>query len=34
VRGKRCSNRRLRASGYTFRFPTFREGYADVIAAR
>ena len=30
--GKRCSNRRLRASGYDFRFPTFREGYANVIA--
>jgi nucleoside-diphosphate-sugar epimerase len=34
VRGKRCSNRLLRASGYAFRFPTFREGYADVLAAR
>jgi nucleoside-diphosphate-sugar epimerase len=30
---KRCSNRRLLASGYRFRFPTFREGYADVLAA-
>jgi nucleoside-diphosphate-sugar epimerase len=32
ARGKRCANRRLRASGYQFRFPTFREGYADVLA--
>lgn len=29
---KRCSNARLRASGYRFRFPTFREGYAAAIA--
>jgi nucleoside-diphosphate-sugar epimerase len=33
VRGKRCSNRLLRASGYNFRYPTFREGYADVLTA-
>jgi nucleoside-diphosphate-sugar epimerase len=31
--GKRCRNDRLRKSGYRFRFPTFREGYEDVIAA-
>lgn len=31
--GKRCSNRRLRDSGYVFRFPSFREGYADLLAA-
>lgn len=31
---KRCRNARLRASGYDFAFPTFREGYADVIARR
>lgn len=30
---KRCSNARLRASGYAFRFPTFREGYAALIGA-
>lgn len=30
---KRCSSRRLRASGYTFRVPTFREGYAEMIEA-
>ena len=30
--GKRCSNARLRASGYRFRYPTWREGYAAVLA--
>jgi len=29
---KRCSNRRLRSTGYSFLFPTYREGYADVLA--
>ena len=29
--GKRCSSAKLRASGYRFRFPTFREGYADLL---
>ena len=29
--GKRCSNARLRASGYRFRHPTWREGYAAVL---
>ena len=28
---KRCSNRRLRESGYHFRFPTFREGYRALV---
>ncbi len=28
---KRCSNRRLRESGHTFRFPTFREGYRAMV---
>jgi nucleoside-diphosphate-sugar epimerase len=28
--GKRCSNRLLLASGYRFRFPTFREGYGAL----
>ena len=27
---KRCSNRRLLESGYRFRYPTFREGYAAL----
>lgn len=30
-RNKRCSNARLLASGYIFRFPTFREGYAALL---
>lgn len=33
VTGKRCSNARLRATGYRFRYPTFREGYAREITA-
>ncbi len=33
VSNKRCSNARLRASGYAFRYPTFRAGYAALIAA-
>jgi len=28
---KRCNNRRLLDTGYTFRYPSFREGYADVL---
>lgn len=28
---KRCSNRRLLAAGYTFRYPDFRAGYAALI---
>lgn len=28
---KRCSNRNLRAAGYVFRYPTFREGYAALL---
>ena len=28
---KRCSNRLARESGYTFRYPTFREGYGELI---
>lgn len=30
---KRCSSLRLRKSGYQFVFPTYREGYADLIAS-
>lgn len=30
---KRCSNARLVASGYRFRFPTYREGYRAIIDA-
>lgn len=29
---KRCRNARLVASGYVFRYPTFREGYAALLA--
>ena len=29
---KRCRNERLLASGYAFRYPTFREGYTAVLA--
>lgn len=28
---KRCSNARLKASGYRLRYPTFREGYAELL---
>jgi nucleoside-diphosphate-sugar epimerase len=28
---KRCRNARLRAAGYRFRYPTFREGYAALL---
>lgn len=28
---KRCSNKKLLASGYTFLYPTFREGYHEII---
>ncbi|ABE60587.1 MULTISPECIES: SDR family oxidoreductase [Chromohalobacter] len=28
---KRCDNTRLRDSGYRFQYPTFREGYEDVL---
>jgi nucleoside-diphosphate-sugar epimerase len=30
---KRCSNAKLKASGYRLRYPSFREGYAAMIAA-
>ena len=28
---KRCSSERLRASGYVFRYPDFRDGYGELI---
>jgi nucleoside-diphosphate-sugar epimerase len=31
VGSKRCSNRRARESGYRFRYPSFREGYGELI---
>jgi len=30
-RGKRLRNTRLRASGYALRYPSFREGYLQVL---
>jgi nucleoside-diphosphate-sugar epimerase len=30
---KRCDNTRLLATGYTFRYPSYREGYAQVLKA-
>jgi nucleoside-diphosphate-sugar epimerase len=30
---KRCSNARLRASGFQFSYPSYREGYAALLAA-
>ncbi len=30
---KRCANDRLRALGYEFSYPTFREGYRDAVRA-
>jgi hypothetical protein len=29
---KRCRNDRLLASGYTFHYPTFREGYTALLS--
>ena len=34
VGSKRCSNRLLRESGYAFRYPTFREGYGELMLLR
>ena len=31
---KRCSNARLRAAGYRFRYPSFRQGYGDLLTPR
>jgi len=33
VTGKRCSNHLLLSTGYRFRYPTFREGYEEMIDA-
>lgn len=29
---KRCNNQRLKALGYTFQYPSYREGYAELLA--
>jgi len=31
---KRCSNQRLRESGYILKYPTFREGYAAILGEK
>lgn len=31
VSGKRCANQKLKALGYSLRYPTFREGYQDLL---
>ena len=28
--GKRCANRRLKSLGYSFKYPTFRDGYSGL----
>jgi len=33
VGSKRCGNQRARESGYRFRYPSFREGYGELIRA-
>ena len=30
---KRCRNDRIRQAGYTFRYPSFREGYREIVRA-
>ncbi len=30
---KRCDGSKLRRSGFTFEYPTFREGYAPIVDA-
>ncbi len=32
--GKRCSSEMLRASGYVFRYPTYRHGYGELMKRR
>lgn len=32
--GKRCDNARLKASGYVFQYPSYREGYEALLNAR
>lgn len=31
---KRCDNSRLKATGFTFTYPTFREGYRDLLPSQ
>ena len=30
-KGKRCSNERLKRTGYVFRYPNYKEGYSELI---
>jgi len=32
MEGKRCCNQRLKSLGFSFRYPTFREGYGALVA--
>ena len=34
VQNKRCSNQRLRALGYQFNYPSFKEGYLELIRTK
>lgn len=34
ISGKRCSNKKIKSLGYSFKFPTFREGYEALLASR
>ena len=31
---KRCSNQRLLDSGFKFRYPSFKDGYAEMLLRR
>jgi hypothetical protein len=31
---KRCRNARLKALGYRFRYPSYKDGYLELISAR
>jgi hypothetical protein len=31
VMNKRCNNQRLKALGYKFHYPSFRDGYSELI---
>ena len=31
VKNKRCNNQRLKALGYKFRYPSFKDGYLELI---
>ena len=33
IKGRRLSNKRLKSLGYAFKFPSYREGYEDILCA-